>query len=329
MAVLTGCLSTIQVGFAIAVNSLALKSDAAAMYADVALYICAVYGESIPKEYVNYKRIYSLTVSLASLLILTFISILFLLEAIHGIKKQIKVQKESLTLMTDSSDNDDEVGPAMIIFGLLWMFFDVSCFVYAFSLPICCCHNNTDNTSTKPIITEIDSILLSNEYNSQREKEFEGKEKTTMNVMAAYAHVAADLTRSIVSTGAGIYILAKKPGYQFADDGASCCVCITIIIGCLFALYEWTCTLKDVVEVYAQEKKAKQNNNMNETTQLNKPSFPPRRRRSSIVQTSNNLRVRPYRLASRGSIENEFLQRSIYSDYDDDFPSVFFDTNDV
>jgi len=110
----------------------------------------------------------------------------------------------------------------------------------------------------------------------------------------------------------------------------------------LFALYEWTCTLKDVVEVYAQEKKAEQNNNMNETTkmmesessrssipyggtdvtQLNKPSFPPRRRRSSIVQTSNNLRVRPYRLASRGSIENEFLQRSIYSDIDDDFPSV-------
>jgi len=263
------------------------------------------------------------------------VSILFLLEAIHGITNtQIKVQKESSTFGTYSSDNGDELGPAMIIFGLLSIFFDVTCFVFGFSLLICCCHNNTDKTTTQ-------------------EKESKGKEKVSMNVMAAYVHIAADLTRGIVSTSAGIYILAKKPGYQFADDGASCCVCITIIIGCLFALYEWTCTLKDVVEVYAQEKKAEQNNNMNETTkmmesesicssmpyggtndtQLNKPSFPPgkrrSRRRSSIVQSGSDVHVRPYRLASRGSIKDAFLQRSIYSDYDDDFPSVFFDTNDV
>ena len=217
-AVLFFTLSTAQIVFAVIGNSLALRADAGAMYADVVVYVIAIYCESIPESKARYKRIFTLVVSFLSTIILLSITIKFTYEGSIGISNRIAVHNS----MDDASAN----GTVMIIFGVLNMFIDLSCLFYGVLLP------------------RLRKKKMEQNNNNDTDNDDEDNGELNVNTMAAYAHVAADLIRSTATIIAAVIILLKAPFYQFADDVSSLVANVTIILGCTVGLWEWWCKLQ-------------------------------------------------------------------------------------
>ena len=217
-AVLFFTLSTAQIVFAVIGNSLALRADAGAMYADVVVYVIAIYCESIPESKARYKRIFTLVVSFLSTIILLSITIKFTYDGSIGISNRIAVHNS----MDDASAN----GTVMIIFGVLNMLIDLSCLFYGVLLP------------------RLRKKKMEQNNNNDTDNDDEDNGELNVNTMAAYAHVAADLIRSTATIIAAVIILLKAPFYQFADDVSSLVANVTIILGCTVGLWEWWCKLQ-------------------------------------------------------------------------------------
>jgi Co/Zn/Cd efflux system component len=152
----------------------------------------------------------------------------------------------------DSCDGDDaaESGVILLVFGLLGLAMDVTALAYAFFLKqqhcwTCtslCGDDENEEEEQGGIEIEMDDIEIDDE------EEEEGDEHDlNLNTLAALAHVAADLIRSVATVLAACYIIAR-PGWASsgADDFAGLISSVTIAVGSIYGLYLWLVDLNDL-----------------------------------------------------------------------------------
>jgi Co/Zn/Cd efflux system component len=119
-------------------------------------------------------------------------------------------------------------GKVMLTLGLLGLVMDLTCLAYAFLKQYCrCCAAAEKNDEEE------------NNVENKPENETEGGEKS-LNTLAALAHVAADLIRSLATVIAASYILARAGwASSGADAIAGLIASITIALGSMYGLQLW------------------------------------------------------------------------------------------
>lgn len=77
-------------------------------------------------------------------------------------------------------------------------------------------------------------------------------DKLGINMLAAFAHVSADLARSITTFAESILILFCGFKFTITDAWACCIVSIIILLGCTWTAIEWLMDLAKFFKEYGQ-----------------------------------------------------------------------------
>merc|ERR1711935_154450 len=203
-----------------AANSQSLKADVVSMAMDAVSYFGNILGESsdIPSQ----RIVLQLFFSMLSLVLLNYFNTDILIESI-GIMKS-----------TENFDDDEAEGvegKIVIAFAGLGLVFDAIC-LYAYWY-----------YAKMDADFEYQEMVKMAETEGKTLEEAQASiSKPDINMLTALLHVSADLMRSTCTFVEGIFLLAGNlttSKQEYVDAICGIIIGATIIIGSIYALYEW------------------------------------------------------------------------------------------